>query len=187
MSRIQSLRDVVRGHLALPWQTALSGPEKVLFGIYEPASERELRLRLPEFQQDVLALDFVWDEYDLTDAFPKWMGAHPYAKEYFEDPESLSGIQDGHIPSFLDSLVKELQPALERQPAKSVFCLHGLGGLFGWARASALIESIADSVQGRMLVFFPGTHMNNIYRLFDARDGWNYLAIPLEANSQDPR
>lgn len=183
MSQIQSLRKVVRGHLSLPWQTALSGPEKVLFGIYNPASERELRLRLPEFQQDVRELEFDWEQFDLTDAFPDWMGSHPYAEAYFEDPESLSGILDGHIPAFLESMVKTLRPALERQSPRSVFCLHGLGGLFGWARASALIESIADSVQGRMLVFFPGTHMNNIYRLFDARDGWNYLAIPLEATS----
>jgi hypothetical protein len=185
MSQIQGLRKVVKNHLGLPWQTALSGPEKVLFGIYSPSGERELRLRLPEFQHDALELGFEWAECDLTEAFPTWMAANRYATSYYEDPESMNGALDGHNPVFLKYLIELVAPQLERQSARSVFCLHGLGGLFGWARASALIESIADSVQGRLLVFFPGTHMNNIYRLFDARDGWNYLAIPLESTSQD--
>jgi len=29
-------------------------------------------------------------------------------------------------------------------------------------------------------VFFPGEHEGNSYRLLDARDGWNYLAVPLK-------
>jgi hypothetical protein len=28
-------------------------------------------------------------------------------------------------------------------------------------------------------VFFPGVYENNNYRLLDARDGWNYLAVPI--------
>jgi hypothetical protein len=33
------------------------------------------------------------------------------------------------------------------------------------------------------LVFFPGEHHpeHHSYRLLDARDGWNYLAVPLLA------
>jgi len=34
-------------------------------------------------------------------------------------------------------------------------------------------------IAGRLLVFFPGEHEGNSYRLLDARDGWNYLAIPI--------
>jgi len=38
-------------------------------------------------------------------------------------------------------------------------------------------------LEGRLLVFFPGEHHpeNHTYRLLDARDGWNYLAVPLLA------
>ena len=46
-----------------------------------------------------------------------------------------------------------------------------------------VVEGIKESVQGRLLVFFPGEHHpeNHTYRLLDARDGWNYLAVPLLA------
>jgi hypothetical protein len=30
-----------------------------------------------------------------------------------------------------------------------------------------------------MLVFFPGEYTNNVYRFMDARDGFNYMAIPI--------
>jgi len=40
-------------------------------------------------------------------------------------------------------------------------------------------------VEGRLLVFFPGEYHpeNHTYRLLDARDGWNYLAVPLLAKN----
>jgi hypothetical protein len=59
----------------------------------------------------------------------------------------------------------------------------GVGTLFGLARVSSVVEGIKDSIQGRLLVFFPGEHLpeNHTYRLLDARDGWNYLAVHLMA------
>ena len=58
-----------------------------------------------------------------------------------------------------------------------------MGSLFGLARVSSIVEGIKDSVAGRLLVFFPGEYHpeNHTYRLLDARDGWNYLAVPLLA------
>jgi hypothetical protein len=46
-----------------------------------------------------------------------------------------------------------------------------------------VVEGIKEAVQGRLLVFFPGEYYpeNHSYRLLDARDGWNYLAVPLLA------
>jgi len=40
---------------------------------------------------------------------------------------------------------------------------------------------VESSIRGRLLVFFPGEYENNNYRLLDARDGWNYLAVPITA------
>jgi hypothetical protein len=34
---------------------------------------------------------------------------------------------------------------------------------------------------GRLLVFFPGSRDGNVYKLLDAREGWNYLATPITA------
>ena len=47
------------------------------------------------------------------------------------------------------------------------------GALFGIARVSTLISRIADAIPGRLLIGFPGKHAGGVYRLLDARDGWN--------------
>jgi hypothetical protein len=38
---------------------------------------------------------------------------------------------------------------------------------------------IEDLVPGRLLVLFPGEYNEPQYRFLDARDGWNYLAVPI--------
>ena len=48
-------------------------------------------------------------------------------------------------------------------------------------RADLTRESTA--IQGRLAVFFPGAYAQNHYRLLDARDGWNYLAVPITLHS----
>jgi hypothetical protein len=49
-------------------------------------------------------------------------------------------------------------------------------------KVSALVSEVNDAIAGRLLVFFPGQHEGSSYRLLDARDGWNYLAIPITPN-----
>jgi hypothetical protein len=39
-------------------------------------------------------------------------------------------------------------------------------------------------VPGRLLQTFPGTHEGGIYRLLDARDGWNYLAVSIPSTDR---
>jgi hypothetical protein len=41
------------------------------------------------------------------------------------------------------------------------------------------MNEIERDIRGRVVVFFPGEYENNNYRLLDARDGWNYLAVPI--------
>jgi len=38
---------------------------------------------------------------------------------------------------------------------------------------------VEDSVRGRLLLLFPGEYRQNVYRFMDARDGFNYMAIPI--------
>jgi hypothetical protein len=38
-------------------------------------------------------------------------------------------------------------------------------------------------VRGRLVGFFPGQYEQNNYRLLDARDGWNYLAVPISIHA----
>jgi hypothetical protein len=38
---------------------------------------------------------------------------------------------------------------------------------------------VEGDIRGRLVIFFPGEYDSNNYRLLDARDGWNYLAVPI--------
>jgi hypothetical protein len=46
-------------------------------------------------------------------------------------------------------------------------------------KVSSLVDRVGDAIAGRLLVYFPGQYDHNTYRLLDARDGWNYLAVPI--------
>ena len=86
------------------------------------------------------------------------------------------------IPQFEDHLTKTVRASLTEAGADDIVALTGVASLFGLVRNSKLIASIADAIPGRLLVTFPGTHQGGIYRLLDARDGWNYLAVPIPSS-----
>jgi hypothetical protein len=46
-----------------------------------------------------------------------------------------------------------------------------------------VLKLVEGDVKGRLVVFFPGTLEQNNYRLLDARDGWNYMAVPISIHS----
>jgi hypothetical protein len=60
-----------------------------------------------------------------------------------------------------------------------VVAVTGLSSLFDFMRVSSLIDRVEDSVRGRLLVLFPGEYSGNVYRFMDARDGFNYMAVPI--------
>ena len=111
------------------------------------------------------------------------MAAHEYREHYFESPDLLETA----LPAFFDHLVAEVRDATRataRARTGSLAC-SASGTLFGLGDAvkvSALLNAVNDAIAGRLLVFFPGEHEGNSYRLLDARDGWNYLAIPITPN-----
>ena len=61
----------------------------------------------------------------------------------------------------------------------TVVALYGVAGLFGFTKVSLVFKEVMHDIRGRLLLFFPGEFDNNNYRLLDARDGWNYLAVPI--------
>ena len=125
-----------------------------------------------------------WLLLDVTNAFPEWMASQEYRDAYFESPEDLAGYQTGELTEFITDLNAKLKTRINAEAGPdTVVALLGVGTLFGLARVSSVVEGIKEAVQGRLLVFFPGEHHpeNHIYRLLDARDGWNYLAVPLLA------
>ena len=95
-----------------------------------------------------------------------------------------TGYQAGEIVEFVHGLVERIKTTIVTEATpNTVVALMGVGSLFGLARVSSIVEGIKDTVGGRLVVFFPGEYHpeNHAYRLLDARDGWNYLAVPLLA------
>ena len=118
-----------------------------------------------------------WLLHDVTSSFSGWLAGQEYRDSYYSDPELLAPA----LPQFLATLEAEIGATLSAPEADptSVVALVGVGSLFPMIRVSDLLQRVADRIAGRLLIFFPGSFERGNYRLLDARDGWNYLAIPI--------
>lgn len=162
-----------------PFDRTLAGPQRVWFAIYEPAQERRLRLRVEAFELATRQAGRSWKLVDITDDFGRWMGAHEYREPFFEEPELMVTALDDFRQAVVDGIKVALQaPDVD---SETVVALLGVGSLFGVTRTSAVLDSVASAIKGRLLVFFPGQRDGSNYRMLDARDGWDYLATPIEA------
>jgi hypothetical protein len=120
-----------------------------------------------------------WSLIDITDSFAHWMANHEYREEYFEQPEDMELALQDYLVYVADLVTQGLSsPEVDEN---TVVAILGIGSLFGLARASDLLEKVTSQIRGRLLVFFPGRREGSNYRLLDARDGWNYLAVPISA------
>jgi len=180
MSKIDRLIRAYAEHISLPWARGLAGEQRTIFVCYDPADERRLRTRIDEFELATTSANHGWQRIDLTDAFAEWMGGLEYRDSYFQYPEDLPPALD----LFFEELSGKVQAKLAAASEDDVVALTGIGSLFGFLSISALVKSLAGAIQGRLVVFFPGEYEKNTYRLFDARDGWGYLAIPITAHQE---
>lgn len=174
-SRIARLVANYERHASIPWPSTLAGPQRVWFAVYDKNDERRLRARVQEFEIATQRAGHAWSLVDITDAFPSWLTAHEYRDAYFENPEALEVAMD----DFLEHVASEVRVRLRSADERTVVALIGVAALFGFVKVSALVKAVQDEVRGRLLVFFPGSHEHNTYRLLDARDGWNYMAVPI--------
>ena len=160
----------------LPWSPSVSGKQRVWFAVYPPAEERRVRARLPQFETLTLEAHHGWITVDLTRLLPEWIATHEYREAIFEHPEHFSANSE------LENLaVERVQEACTRADADAgcVVAITGLAALFDFMRVSSLIERVEDRVHGRLLSLFPGEYAGNVYRFMDARDGLNYMAVPI--------
>jgi hypothetical protein len=185
VSYVDELLDAYRRFVSLPWQRNLAGPQRVWMAVYPPEHERRLRLQLPAFKEATNEHGHSWALVDITTSFERWMAGHAYREAYFEEPELLSTA----LPAFFAYLVEDVRSQLSARSAPDgVVALLGAGTLFGLGdsvKVSALLNAVNDAIVGRLLIFFPGDNEGSSYRLLDARDGWNYLAIPITPNGSD--
>jgi Domain of unknown function (DUF1788) len=177
MSTIEGLLRAYEQRLRQPWQTGLSGSERVWLAIYDPAQERRLRLRLQSFAAATVAAGHEWRHVELTDAFAEWLTAQPAREQYFAKPERMAM----RLRDFQREAAGRIRPALEEAGEGAVVAVSGVASLFGLVKVSDVMSMVSDSIRGRLLIFFPGHREGNNYRLLDAHDGWDYLAVPIEA------
>ena len=182
MSKIEDLLKTYERYVRLPWDPGLAGPQKVWFAEYDPGQERRLRPRVPAFEAATTAAGHAWRLVDITNAFAEWMADHEYKEAYFEQPDDLGMA----LADFAEAVAEQVRGALEHPDADedTVVAVLGLASLFGLTRASDLIASVDSDIRGRLLVFFPGQHHGHNWRLLDARDGWNYHAVPISGSSE---
>jgi hypothetical protein len=178
MGRIDRLAERYQRHIALPWQKDLAGAERAIFIVYDKADERRLRARKDLFALATVEARHGWFDCDLTKVFAEWMANAEYRECYFESPEDLKLKLEDDFLEHVAGRVREVltAPAVDESSAVGIF---GIASLFGFARVSKLMKTVERDIRGRVVVFFPGEYENSNYRLLDARDGWNYLAVPI--------
>lgn len=177
-SRIARLVQSYQRFIELPWEVGLAGVQKVIFAVYDKTEELRMRAQVEEFEIVTKTAGHEWRLIDITDDFPKWMAAHDYCEGYFESPEDLQDC----LPEFTESVVERINTILSEEDDNTVVALQGVAAVYGFSHVSEIVAKVANNVQGRLLVLFPGEYENNNYRLLDARPGWNYQAVPITAN-----
>jgi hypothetical protein len=178
MGRIDELATRYRGHISAPWQRNLAGDQKAIFVVYPKTDERKLRARLELFEMATTRTGHGWRSVDMTEAFARWMANTDYRDVYFEEPETLAMKLRSNFVQYAAELLRQALTA-EGADEDTVVAVQGIACLFGFTRVSLMLKEVVKDIRGRLVVFFPGEYEDNNYRLLDARDGWNYLAVPI--------
>ena len=182
MNKVERLAQSYGQYIAVPWRNDIAPAQKVLFCVYSEGDELRLRARIDEFQLATKNAGHEWRVFDLTDTFAEWLVKQRYAVSYFQQPQLLTTLLSG----YLEFIYEQFKLFLDESGAgeNTVVAIKGAGSLFGFLRVKDVIDKLTPLIQGRVMVFFPGTFENNNYRLLDAYDGWNYLAVPIIADKQ---
>lgn len=184
MSRIDQLLARLRTHVSQPLRSDFPLSQRIWFVVYPPEDERRLGPRLPEFELATKDAGLEWVRIDFAGSFAEWLDSRDDKDEVIGDPELVETYAD---PGYVDFLKDRLTNAVTRQnPSlvnRTVFALTGLMELYDFVHVSSIMDALDSKFPGVLLVFFPGERENNTYRFLGARDGWDYLAVPILAES----
>jgi len=185
VGRIEDLADRYERHIAAPWLTNLAGAQKAIFVVYDKNDERRLLAKRQLFELATKRHGHGWREFDFTGVFPTWMASDEYREAYFEAPEDLSMKLGTEFATYAASRLQEslLASDVDENTVVGVF---GTATLYGLTRLSLILKKVEGDIRGRLVLFFPGDYDQNNYRLLDARDGWNYLAVPITLHIGEP-
>lgn len=182
MSRIQQLAKMYGQHIATAWQRTIADSQRVIMIVYDKELERDILAHKEEFEIVTKQANHDWFEIDVASAFAEWISGTEYREAYFESPEDLQLKLEAEFTSFVASKIRAVLESKD-VPTESVVAVLGVGSLYAFTRVSQVLKLVEPSVRGRLVVFFPGQYEQNNYRLLDARDGWNYLAVPITLDS----
>jgi hypothetical protein len=146
---------------------------------YDKSMQRRFKARLSEFEHATIAAGHGWRQLDLAPSFGRWIATHELFQPLLRQPTEMRGLR----PEFEDQLARLVEEQLNACASTEVLAVDGCGALFGIARISTLVSRVAAAIRGRMLIGFPGKYSAGVYRLLDARDGWNYHAVPIPPDS----
>ncbi len=179
MSTVEDLLGAFRERLRVPWREDEAPDGRVWMLWYAKEHERRIRGRLGEFRLAAAHAGKGWHELDLAPAFGEWVAQ----QRWFERAAKLPGTLSTVIGQFETANAQRVRDALDATGPNDILALTGVASLFGLTRAQDLIAKVANAIPGRLLVTFPGVHRDGIYRMLDARDGYNYLAVPIPSEN----
>jgi hypothetical protein len=167
MGRIERLADTYSQHIRLPWPQTAAGAERVVMLVYPKELECLLQVRKDLFAIATKDAGHEWFEVDVANSFAEWMAQ-----------EDLNAKLESDFTVFVTQRIRSVLKMPEVGKTAAIAVL-GIGTLFGFAHVSQILKMLEPDIHGRLVVFFPGTCAQNNYQLLDARDGWNYLAVPI--------
>ena len=177
MSKIDDLARSFGRHVSIGWPASSSGAQRVVMIVYDPADERALRRKIDLFAQATREAGKTWASVDLTPVFANWLASHRYRDVYFEEPEELQALGEERIAAAAAEMIKT---ALRQQEGpNSIVGVYGVAALYGFASVSDVLSRVEHAITGRLVVFFPGRVHEGRYRLLDARESWDYHAVPI--------
>ena len=182
MSRIQQLAKIYGQHIATAWQRTVADSQRVIMIVYDKEIERDILAHKDEFEIATKQANHDWFEVNVAPAFAEWIAAAEYRDAYFESPDDLQLKLESEFTGFV---ADKIRAVLSRSDVSdsSVVAVFGVAALFAFTRVSQVLKLVEPSIRGRLVIFFPGQYEQNNYRLLDARDGWNYLAVPITLDS----
>jgi len=163
----------------LPWADDVSPAGRVWIVWYDKAMQRRFSGRLSDFEQATKAAHRGWHELNLAPWLGRWIAKHEFFDALCSKPRELRGL----LPEIEHELTNHIKAALGKCSSTDVLAIDGCGSLFGITRVSSLLDRVVQYIPGRLLLGFPGKHSAGVYRLLDARDGWNYHATPIPSDS----
>lgn len=177
MNYVERLNEALKEQLRLPWTDDRSGGERVWFMVFDPDRLRSVIAGSDLFRLSVEAAGKRWLPIDVSRDFGEWMQGNRYAARYFAQPERAKTKVDDFAKHLAKRIVDEIGAA--GADDRTLIVLTGTEALFGITRISHITRLIEGSIPGRLMVLFPGEYNEPQYRFLDARDGWNYLAVPI--------